>query len=129
MLDRFRRSDLVALEARLHTLEKASNRWRIDQAHWSDRIAHSEHRRDEVERRYDDALRERDDRARRRDEMADRLAAAERGRDHWRRRYEALHQELIATQRTLRPYRLIDPLGVVALGYRWARRFKSRRTS
>jgi FkbM family methyltransferase len=126
-LDRFRRSDLVALEERLHALEQASSRWRIDQAHWSDRLAHSEHRRDETERRYADALREQDDRARRRADLEDRLAAAERERDQWRRRYEALRQELIATQRALRPYRLIDQLGVVTLGYRWARRLKPGR--
>ena len=35
----------------------------------------------------------------------------------------------LATQRTLRPYRLIDQLGVVTLGYRWARRLKPNRAS
>jgi FkbM family methyltransferase len=64
-----------------------------------------------------------------RDEMEDRLALAEQGHDRRRLQCEALRRELIATQRTLRPYRLIDQLGVVSIGYRWARRLKPNRAS
>ena len=40
-----------------------------------------------------------------------------------------LRRDLAATQRTLRPYRLIDQLGVVTIGYRLARRLKPNRAS
>jgi FkbM family methyltransferase len=59
--------------------------------------------------------------------MAERLAQAEQGLDRGQLQCEALRQELIATQRTLRPYRLLDQLGVVSIGYRLARRLKPNR--
>jgi FkbM family methyltransferase len=68
------------------------------------------------------------------------LAAFERGRCHWERERESLlhewererthyQQVLTATQTELRPYRLIDRLGVVKAGYRWARRLKRKLAS
>jgi FkbM family methyltransferase len=98
VLDRFQRSEVVALEERVRDLEQESRRWRIDRAH-----QHSD--------------------------LEARLVLAEQRRDQWRRECEALRQELIATQRTLRPYRLLDQLGVISTGYRWARRLKPHRAS
>ena len=104
-LDRFRSAELVALEARVRDLEAQSGRWRIDEAHRHDRG-------EPVDRRHA--------------ELEERLALAEQGRERWQRACEALSHELIATQRSLRPYRLLDRFGVVAIGYRWARRLKPR---
>jgi septal ring factor EnvC (AmiA/AmiB activator) len=65
-----------------------------------------------------------------------RLSAFEAERAEWARRRMALEQnvaclqgQLEATQRQLRPYRLLDCLGVVTIGYGWARRFKHRLVS
>jgi FkbM family methyltransferase len=62
-------------------------------------------------------------------ELEGRLAQAEHEQERWRREYESLRRELIATQRSLRPYRLLDRLGIVSIGYRWARRLKPNRAS
>jgi FkbM family methyltransferase len=102
--DRFQRAEVVALQERVRTLEQESARWRTDAAHW----------RSQAEPRA---------------EWERRLAEAEHQRDQWKHACEGLGRELIATQRDLRPYRLIDQLGVVTLGYRWARRFKPNRAS
>ena len=39
---------------------------------------------------------------------------------------DCLQGQLEATQRQLRPYRLLDCLGVVNAGYSWARKLKAR---
>ncbi len=106
VLDRFQRFEVVAHQERLYDLEHESTRWRCDAAHWRDQCT-------QLEKAEQDA------------ERARSLAQAER--DHWQRECAALRRELIATQRCLRPYRLIDQLGVVAIGYRWARRLKPNR--
>jgi FkbM family methyltransferase len=102
--DRFQRAEVVALQQQVRALEQESARWRTDAAHW----------RGQAEPRA---------------EWERRLAEAEHQRDHWQRACEGLRRELAATQRALRPYRLIDQLGVVTLGYRLARRFKPNRAS
>ena len=40
-----------------------------------------------------------------------------------------LQGQLEATQRNLRPYRLLDCLGVITVGYGWARKLKHRLVS
>jgi FkbM family methyltransferase len=73
---------------------------------------------------------------RERAEMLARLTAYESERAGWERRCselergsECLRGHLEATQRQLRPYRLIDGLGVVTAGYSWARKIKHRLVS
>ena len=65
-----------------------------------------------------------------------RLTAFETERAESARRREALEQhsaclqgQLEATQRQLRPYRLLDCLGMVSVGYSWARKLKHRLVS
>jgi FkbM family methyltransferase len=106
--DRFRRAEVVALEERARVAEREA-------ALWSVRHAEGERSRAALEHRHQS--------------MADRLEQAERARASWQRECEALRSELADTQRTLRPYRLIDQLGVVTIGYRWARRLKPSRAS
>ena len=64
------------------------------------------------------------------------LTAFEAERVEWARRRSALEQhsaclqaQLEAAQRQLRPYRLLDGLGVVTVGYGWARKLKYRLVS
>jgi FkbM family methyltransferase len=68
---------------------------------------------------------------------SDTLSALEQARADWKREREnilrewererAYYQQLLtATQTELRPYRLIDRLGVVSAGYGWARRLKRK---
>jgi FkbM family methyltransferase len=71
----------------------------------------------------------RSDEARQHAEHERHRSLAEQQRDQWQLECEALRRELIATQQALRPYRLIDRLGVVTRGYRWARRLKPWRPS
>ena len=65
-----------------------------------------------------------------------RLSAIEAERAEWTRRRMALEQnvaclqgQLEATQRQLRPYRLVDCLGLVTVSYGWARKLKHRLVS
>ncbi|MBV8488681.1 MAG: hypothetical protein JO161_10420, partial [Planctomycetaceae bacterium] len=41
----------------------------------------------------------------------------------------SLQVQIEATQRQLRPYRLLDVVGVVPIGYSWARKLKARLVS
>jgi FkbM family methyltransferase len=108
VLDRFERAEVVALREQVQALETESARWRADSTHWRERSAHlTQAERSAVRQQH----------------------WAEAERDAWRQAWTALHQELSSTQRALRPYRMIDQLGVVQIGYRWARRLKSRRAS
>jgi FkbM family methyltransferase len=101
VVDQFERAETVALQHRVRHLEGETVRWRGECV-----------RLDQAER---SAARERH--------------LAEIDRDHWKRTCIGLQKELKATQRALRPYRLIDQLGVVPIGYRWARRLKPNRAS
>ncbi|MBX6311667.1 MAG: FkbM family methyltransferase [Isosphaeraceae bacterium] len=56
-------------------------------------------------------------------------ARFEQERAAWQVEREHFLHQLAETQRLLRPYRLIDRLGVVTTGYGWARRWKKRRAS
>ena len=53
-------------------------------------------------------------------------AALEQGRTAARDEADALRQQLVSTQRALRPYRLLDRLGVVSAGFGMARKVKRR---
>jgi len=50
-------------------------------------------------------------------------------RSEWERQSAHYQSVLAATQRELRPYRLIDRLGMVGAGYTWARRIKRQEAS
>lgn len=52
-----------------------------------------------------------------------------RERDHLAASHHHLERQLVETQEQLRPYRLIDRLGVVRSSYRWARGLKRRLVS
>jgi FkbM family methyltransferase len=95
-----------------------------DQFHRSEVVA-LEHRVRDLEQQ---SQRWRSDLAQQR-ALEERLALAEQARDRGQLQCEALRRELIATQRNLRPYRLLDQLGVVSIGYRLARRLKPNRAS
>jgi FkbM family methyltransferase len=59
----------------------------------------------------------------------DRDREREKLRREWERELAYYQQILAMTQTELRPYRLIDRLGVVNAGYGWARRLKRKRAS
>lgn len=109
--------DRMVVERQQH--EEIYRAWERDHAAWE-----QDHAAWEQERRATDR------------EQADwqaRLTAFEVERAEWARRRSALEQhsaclqgQLEATQRQLRPYRLLDCLGVVTVGYGWARRLKHR---
>jgi len=121
-LDRFQRAEVVALEQQVRDLEQESIRWQSDADQWRDLCGELDHRHaDDL-----DALRAA---ARLREELEARLAQAEQRCGFWERDSAALRGDLAATQRMLRPYRLIDQLGVVTIGYRLARRLKPNRAS
>ena len=122
VLDRFQRAEVVALEQEVRNFEQQSIRWQSDAAHWRELCA-------ELDRRHADDLSELRDGDRLRAELEARLTLAEQRGTFWERDSAALRRDLAATQRTLRPYRLIDQLGVVTIGYRWARRLKPNRAS
>ena len=122
VLDRFQRAEVVALEQQVRELEQQSSRWQSDAAHWRDLCA-------ELDRRHANDLGEQHEAARLRAELEARLTLAEQKCATWQRDSASLRRDLAATQRTLRPYRLIDQLGVVTIGYRWARRLKPNRAS
>jgi hypothetical protein len=103
-------------------LEQETSRWQRDANQWRDQCT-------QIGQRHSDAMLERLELAQQRDELESLLAQIELQRNRWQRECAALRRELIATQRALRPYRLIDQLGVVRIGYRWARRFKRNRAS
>ncbi len=105
--------DRMAVERQQH--EEFHRAWERDQAAW------------EQERRATD---------RERADWQARLTAFEAERAEWARRRTALEQhsaclqgQLEATQRHLRPYRLLDCLGVITVGYGWARKLKHRLVS
>ena len=105
--------DRMALERQQH--EEFHRAWEQEQAAW------------EQERRATD---------RERADWQARLTAFEADRVEWARQRSALEQQsaclqgqLEATQRQLRPYRLLDGLGMVSVGYGWARKLKHRLVS
>jgi len=122
VLDRFQRAEVVALEQQVRDLEQQSIRWQSDAAHWRNLCA-------ELDQRHADDLTELRAGARLREELEARLTLAEQRCTFWERDSASLRRDLAATQRTLRPYRLIDQLGVVTIGYRLARRLKPNRAS
>jgi FkbM family methyltransferase len=121
-LDRFQRAEVVTLEQQVRVLEQESLRWQSDADHWRELCG-------ELDRRHADNLGMLRAEARLREELETRLAQAEQRCSFWERDSARLRRDLAATQRTLRPYRLIDQLGVVTIGYRLARRLKPNRAS
>jgi FkbM family methyltransferase len=122
VLDRFQRAEVAALEQQVCDLEQQSFRWQSDAADWRDLCA-------ELDRRNADDRDELREAAQVREELEARLTLAEQKHAFWERDSASLRRDLAETQRTLRPYRLIDQLGVVTIGYRWARRLKPNRAS
>ena len=112
----------VALEQQVRDLEQQSIRWQSDATHWRDVCA-------ELDRRHADDVGKVSEGARLREELEARLTHAEQKCTFWERDSASLRGNLAATQRILRPYSLIDQLGVVTIGYRWARRLKPNRAS
>jgi len=105
--------DRMAVERQQH--EEFHRAWERDQAAWKQ------------ERRATD---------RERADWQARLTAFEAEQAEWARRRSALEQhiaclqgQLEATQRQLRPYRLLDGLGVITVGYGLARKLKHRLVS
>lgn len=98
---------------------------RATAAYHADR-AHAEHIRAEAELTKSEFYRSWAAWEWERADLDSRREEAERERDRWRQECEVLHAQLSSTQRVLRPYRLLDRLGVVAAGYRAAQKVKRR---
>jgi len=144
--------DVMAVERQKHeefhrAWERDKNDWERDKTDWEQDRADS--RQDRAEWKQDRAE-WKQDRAEWKQDRADwaldrrttdleradwqaRLTAFETERAEWARRRSALEHhsdclqiQLEVTQRQLRPYQLLDSLGVVTVGYGWARKFKHR---
>jgi FkbM family methyltransferase len=82
--------------------------WAAEQARWADERARWADERVEWERQR---------------------SAFARAEAEWQREREHYLQQIASTQGALRPYRLIDRMGVVGAGYGWARRIKRKLVS
>lgn len=143
-LDHYMRHDLVAAQREADTNHDLLEREKADRAF--DDARHEELRQawewGQVHARFVEAIHQQDidaiaferaDWKARLDEFEQQRAAWEqeramhtRERGDWQRNREALQAQLVETQRLLRPYRLLDRLGVVHSGYGLARRLKRR---
>jgi len=103
-----------------------------------ERMAVERQQHEEFHRAWQQAAWEQERRAtdRERADWQAHLTAFEAERVEWARRRKALEEhsaclqgQLEATQRQLRPYRLLDCLGMVNAGYGWARKLKHRLVS
>jgi len=112
----------MALERLPH--DEFHRAWEQEQATWEQEQAAWEQEQAAWEQERRATARERAD-------WQARLTAFEAERADWARRRKAFEEHsaclqgrLEATQRQLRPYRLLDCLGMVSVGYGWARKLK-----
>lgn len=143
-LDRYMRHDLVASQREVDQFRDRYEREKAD--HAFDHARHEELRQawewGQVHSRFVEAIHQQEcdaiafERAgwkARLDDFEAQRAAWERerasfarSREDWQRERAALAAQLAETQRLLRPYRLLDRLGLVLSGYGLARRLKRR---
>ncbi len=116
--------DRMAVERQQH--EEFHRAWERDQAAWEQERRATDRERADWQARLTAIEAERAD-------WQARLTVFEAERADWARRQKAIEEhrdsllgQLEATQRQLRPYRLLDRLGMVNVGYGWARKFKHR---
>lgn len=107
--------------------EDRQRAWEVQHLRWEELRAHWERREAEWQGKQADWRRERAELEGERAELVLRLESCEQDVADWRRVSAAQQEQLLALQRLLRPYRLIDRLGVVTAGYGFARRIKHRK--
>jgi FkbM family methyltransferase len=144
VFDKFVPHEIVVQQEKFHqTLEKERHAAERERADWQARLAAFEFERAEFERRCS-VLKQQNDFMQRKleaseqqrsvleqqkDCMQRKLEASEQHRSALEQQKDCMQRQLEASQRQLRPYRLLDCLGVVPVGYRWARMLKARLVS